>query len=486
MTESFDLVPVLPELLVVLAAMALLMLGVFRKGDGTASTTSLTVLTLLAAMLLTWAVGGSERILAFGGLFVLDPFAVFAKVAILAASAIAAVMSLNYLDKEKLGRFEYPVLVLLATLGMMMMVSANDFLALYLGLEIQSLTLYVLAAYHRDSTKATESGLKYYVLGSLASGMLLYGISLVYGFSGTTSFDGLAKLFGGEHAVHPHLGFVAGLVFVLAGLAFKISAAPFHMWTPDVYEGAPTPVTSFFAVAPKIAAMALLLRVMTGPFGELSDQWRQVVSFIAIASMFVGSFAAIAQSNIKRLMAYSSIGHVGFMLVGVAAGNADGVQAVLVYLAIYLTMNVGVFAVILAMRQKGRLVEGIDDLAGLGKTNPMMAVAMMVLMFSMAGIPPLAGFWGKLYVFKAAVDAGLYPLAIIGLVTSVVSAYYYLRVIKVMYFDEAVESFDRVGSKALGLVMAVATIVNIVFVFVPGPLLTSAKAAAAVLFPAAG
>lgn len=486
MTESFDLVPVLPELLVVLAAMALLMLGVFRKGDGTASTTSLTVLTLLAAMLLTWAVGGSERILAFGGLFVLDPFAVFAKVAILAASAIAAVMSLNYLDKEKLGRFEYPVLVLLATLGMMMMVSANDFLALYLGLEIQSLTLYVLAAYHRDSTKATESGLKYYVLGSLASGMLLYGISLVYGFSGTTSFDGMAKLFGGEHAVHPHLGFVAGLVFVLAGLAFKISAAPFHMWTPDVYEGAPTPVTSFFAVAPKIAAMALLLRVMTGPFGELSDQWRQVVSFIAIASMFVGSFAAIAQSNIKRLMAYSSIGHVGFMLVGVAAGNADGVQAVLVYLAIYLTMNVGVFAVILAMRQKGRLVEGIDDLAGLGKTNPMMAVAMMVLMFSMAGIPPLAGFWGKLYVFKAAVDAGLYPLAIIGLVTSVVSAYYYLRVIKVMYFDEAVESFDRVGSKALGLVMAVATIVNIVFVFVPGPLLTSAKAAAAVLFPAAG
>lgn len=486
MTESLDLVPVLPELLVVLASMALLMLGVFRKGEGTASTTSLAVITLIAAMLLTWAVGGAERVLALGGLFVLDPFAVFVKVLLLAASAITAVMSLNYLDKEKLGRFEYPVLILLATTGMMMMVSANDFLSLYLGLEIQSLTLYVLAAYHRDSAKATESGLKYYVLGSLASGMMLYGISLVYGFSGTTSFDALAKLFGGEHAAHPHVGFIAGLVFVLAGLAFKVSAAPFHMWTPDVYEGAPTPVTSFFAVAPKIAAMALLVRVMFGPFGEMSDQWRQVVSFIALASMFVGSFAAIAQNNIKRLMAYSSIGHVGFMLVGVAAGSADGVQGVLVYLAIYLSMNVGVFAVILSMRQKGRLVEGINDLAGLGKTNPAMAAAMMVLMFSMAGIPPMAGFIGKFYVFKAAVDAGLFTLAIIGVITSVVSAYYYLRIIKVMYFDEAAESFDRGTSKALAVVLAVTAVVNVVFFVVPGPLLTSAKAAAAVLFPVAG
>lgn len=486
MTESLDLIPVLPELLVVLAAMALLMMGVFRKGDNTAAATTLAVAAMIGAMLLTWAVGGSERVVSFGGLLVLDPFAVFVKVLILAASAITASMSLNFLDKEKLGRFEYPVLIMLATTGMMIMVSANDFLALYLGLEMQSLSLYVLAAYHRESAKSTESGLKYYVLGSLASGMLLYGISLVYGFSGTTSFDGLAKLFGGEHPVHPHLGFIAGLVFVLAGLAFKISAAPFHMWAPDVYEGAPTPVTSFFAVAPKIAAMALLVRVMTGPFGELSDQWRQVVAFIALASMFVGAFAAIAQNNIKRLMAYSSIGHVGFMLVGVAAGSADGVQGVLIYLAIYLSMNVGVFAVILSMRQKGRMVEGINDLAGLGKSNPAMAAAMAVLMFSMAGIPPLAGFIGKFYVFKAAVDAGLYTLAIIGVVTSVVSAYYYLRIIKVMYFDEALESFDRTGSKALGLVMAVATLLNIVFIAIPGPLLTSAKAAAAVLFPAAG
>lgn len=486
MTESLDLIPVLPELLVVLASMALLMLGVFRKGDGTASTTTLAVAALIGAMLLVWAVGGSEKVLAFGGLFVLDPFSAFAKMLILVASAIACAMSLNFLDKEKLGRFEYPVLILFATAGMMMMVSANDFLSLYLGLETQSLSLYVLAAYHRDSVKATESGLKYFVLGSLASGLLLYGVSLVYGFSGTTSFDALAKLFGDEHMVHAHPGLVAGLVFVMAGLAFKISAAPFHMWTPDVYEGAPTPVTSFFAVAPKIAAMALLVRVMMGPFGDMADQWRQVVAFIALLSMFIGSFAAIVQTNIKRLMAYSSIGHVGFMLVGIAAGSADGVQGVLIYLAIYLSMNVGVFAIILSMRQKGRLVEGINDLAGLGKTNPMMAAAMMVLMFSMAGIPPLAGFWGKLYVFKAAVDAGLYVLAIVGILTSVVSAYYYLRIIKVMYFDEAGEGFDRGTSKALGLVMTVATIVNIVFIAVPGPLLTSAKAAAAVLFPAAG
>ena len=485
MTESFDLVPVLPELLVVLAAMALLMLGVFRKSDSTAPATSLAVAALVAAMLLVWAVGGGDRQAVLGGLFVLDPFAVFTKLLLLAASAVTTIMSLSYLQKERLGRFEYPVLVLLATTGMMMMVSANDFLALYLGLELQSLSLYVLAAYHRDTARATEAGLKYYVLGSLASGMLLYGMSLVYGFSGTTSFDGLARVFG-EHGGHPHMGLIAGLVFVLAGLAFKISAAPFHMWTPDVYEGAPTPVTSFFAVAPKIAAMALLVRVMMGPFGDMADQWRQVVTFIALLSMFIGSFAAIAQSNIKRLMAYSSIGHVGFMLVGVAAGSVDGAQGVLVYLAIYLTMNLGVFAVILSMRQKGRLLESIGDLAGLAKTNPGMACAMMVLMFSMAGIPPLAGFWGKLYVFKAAVDAGLYTLAVVGVLASVVSGYYYLRIIKIMYFDEAADGFDRAGGRALGVVMAVASVVNLVFIAVPGPLLTGAKAAAAVLFPAAG
>jgi NADH-quinone oxidoreductase subunit N len=484
MTETLDLFPVLPEIFAVLATIALLMLGVFKKEDATRGISSLAIAVLAVTALLVVATAG-ERHLAFGGLFVADGFGAFAKVMILAASALTAAMSLQYLDKEKLGRFEYPVLILFATVGMMMMVSANDFLALYLGLELQSLSLYVLAAYHRDSARATESGLKYFVLGSLASGLLLYGVSLVYGFSGTTSFDGLVKIFG-QHGAHPHLGFIAGLVFIMAGLCFKISAVPFHMWTPDVYEGAPTPVTSFFAVAPKIAALILFIRVMTGPFGDLIEQWRQVVTVIAILSMFVGSFAAIVQTNIKRLMAYSSIGHVGFILVGLAAGTADGIQGMLIYLAIYLFMNVGTFAVILCMRSKGRLVEGINDLAGLSKTSPAMAAVMAALMFSMAGIPPMAGFWGKFYVFMAAVNAGLYSLAIIGMLTSVVSAFYYLRIIKIMYFDEAGEAFDRSGSAALSVVMAVSTVVVLVFTFVPAPLINSAKAAALVLFPAAG
>ncbi|TAN64353.1 MAG: NADH-quinone oxidoreductase subunit N, partial [Magnetospirillum sp.] len=301
-------------------------------------------------------------------------------------------------------------------------------------------------------------------------------------------FEGLANVFAGGHGhgVKPGLGIIAGLVFVLAGLSFKISAVPFHMWAPDVYEGAPTPVTAFFAVAPKIAALCLLVRVMTGPFGDLTEQWRQVVTFISAGSMVVGAFAAIAQTNIKRLMAYSSIGHVGFVLVGIAAGSDLGIQGVLIYLAIYLFMNVGAFAVILSMRQKGRMVEGVADLAGLSKTNPVMAFVMAVLMFSMAGIPPLAGFWGKFYVFLAAIEAHLYTLAVIGVLSSVVSAFYYLRIIKIMYFDEPTEVLDRPVGRSMALVMAVSTLVVLAFTFVPAPLVTGAKAAASVLFPPAG
>ena len=479
--QTLDLIPVLPELFMAGAGLALLMLGVFRKEDSTRPVMVLTLLVMAAAAVLVIALG-SGRQLAFNGLFVADRFAGFSKVLILSGAAFTAAMSLSFLDKEKIGRYEYPVLVLFATLGMMMMVSANDFLSLYLGLELQSLSLYVLAAYHRDNLKATEAGLKYFVLGALASGLLLYGVSLIYGFAGTTSFDGLAKVFHGGHV--PHLGVVAGLVFIMAGLCFKISAVPFHMWAPDVYEGAPTPVTAFFAVAPKIAALCLLVRVLEGPFADLVLQWRQVVSFVAILSMFVGAFAAIVQNNIKRLMAYSSIGHVGFVLVGLAAGTDLGIQGVLIYLSIYLFMNVGTFAVILSMRQKGRLVEGVDDLAGLSKTHPMMAFVLAVLMFSMAGIPPLAGFWGKFYVFMAAIQAELYTLSILGVLTSVVSAFYYLRIVKVMYFDEAVETFDRVQSRAVRVVMVVSTAVVLLFTFMPGPLVTGAKAAAAVLFPA--
>jgi NADH-quinone oxidoreductase subunit N len=485
--KTLDLVPVLPELFVAVAGLALLMLGVFRKEDTTRPITVLAILAMVAGAVLVSALG-TDRHLAFNGMFVADRFAGFSKSLILLASAFTAAMSLQFLEKEKLGRFEYPVLVLFATLGMMMMVSANDFLALYLGLELQSLSLYVLAAYRRDNLKATEAGLKYFVLGALASGLLLYGISLIYGFAGTTGFDGLVKVFAGGHghALKPHVGVIAGLVFVLAGLCFKISAVPFHMWAPDVYEGAPTPVTAFFAVAPKIAALCLLTRVMIGPFGELAIQWRQVLTFIAIASMFVGAFAAINQTNIKRLMAYSSIGHVGYVLVGIAAGTDIGIQGVLIYLAIYLFMNVGTFAVILSMRLKGRLVENIDDLAGLSKTNPAMAFVMAVLMFSMAGIPPLAGFWGKFYVFMAAIKAEMWTLSVLGVLTSVVGAFYYLRIVKVMYFDEATESFDRPLGRSMALVMAVSTVVVLVFTFVPAPLVSSAKAAAAVLFPAAG
>ncbi len=477
MSELPNLAPALPELFIAISALALLMLGVFRREDATQGIAVLAIVAMGLAALLGLAASGG-RLTTFGGMFVVDGFSVFAKIMVLASSALTLAMSINWLKKEKLERFEYPVLVLLATLGMMMMISANNLISLYLGLEIQSLSLYILAAYQRDSSRGTEAGLKYFVLGSLASGLLLYGSSLIYGFAGTTGFDGLAHSF--EHGAP--IGVIVGVVFVIAGLAFKISAVPFHMWTPDVYEGSPTPVTAFFAVAPKIAAFTLLVRVMVGPFGEMTAQWQQVVVFVSVASMLVGSFGAIAQNNIKRLMAYSSIGHVGYALIGLAVGDQTGIRGVLIYLAIYLFMNVGTFAVILSMRQKGRLMEGIDDLAGLSKTHPMMAVALAIFMFSMAGIPPMAGFWGKLYVFMAAIDKGFIALAVIGVLTSVVSAYYYLRIIKVMYFDEPVEALDRGVGGLLGTIMGVNAILILIFTFAPSPLVSSAGAAAAALF----
>ncbi|WP_142847034.1 NADH-quinone oxidoreductase subunit NuoN [Telmatospirillum sp. J64-1] len=476
---ELNILPARPEIFIALSTMALMMIGVFRKDQGMRLHTLLAVGVMAVAGLLV-LFGTGERDLAFGGLFIADGFAVYTKILVLIAAAVSLVMSVGFIEREKIERFEYPVLVLFATLGMMMMISANDLMSLYMGLELQSLSLYILAAYHRDNSRATEAGLKYFVLGALASGLLLYGASLVYGFAGSTSFDVLAETFASGE---PHVGVVVGLVFVLAGLAFKISAVPFHMWTPDVYEGAPTPVTAFFAVAPKIAAMALLVRVMIGPFGDMIAQWQQVIIFVAAASMIVGSFAAITQTNIKRLMAYSSIGHVGYALMGLAAGSELGVRGLLVYLAIYLFMNVGAFAIILSMRQKGRALEGINDLAGLSKTNPAMALAMAVLMFSMAGIPPMAGFWSKFYVFLAAIEANLITLAVIGVLTSVVGAYYYLRIIKVMYFDEPTEVFDRPVGRTIGVVTAASTILVLVFTFIPAPLVDSAGVAAAALFP---
>ena len=477
MSELPNLAPALPEIFIALSALVLLLAGVFRKQDATAGISLVAAVVLVIAIALVGGTGAT-RTVTFGGMFVVDGFAVFAKTLVLVASIISLFMSLNWLKKEQLAQFEYPVLILFATTGMLLMISANSLISLYVGLELQSLSLYVLAAFQRDSSRATEAGLKYFILGSLASGMLLYGSSLIYGFAGTTGFDALAASL--QHGAP--IGVTVGVVFVLAGLAFKISAVPFHMWTPDVYEGAPTPVTSFFAVAPKIAAFSLLVRVLIGPFGEMLHQWQQVVIFISVASMILGSFGAIAQNNIKRLMAYSSIGHVGYALIGLAVGDVVGIRGVLVYLAIYLVMNVGTFAVILSLRLKGRLMEGIDDMAGLSKTHPGMALALAIFMFSMAGVPPLAGFWGKLYVFMAAIDKGLYTLSILGVLTSVVSAYYYLRIIKVMYFDEPVEALDRGVSPGLGVVMGISALLIVAFTLLPAPLVSIAGAAAATLF----
>ncbi len=477
-----DLYPVLPEVCLALMAMVLLMFGVFRGDKSTSSCSWLAVL----ALLLTGVVMGllpEEADLAFGGQFVVDQFARFMKWLVLIGSALAVIMSINYNAREGIERFEFPVLILFASLGMLLMVSANDLISLYVGLELQSLSLYVIAAFRRDSAKSSEAGLKYFVLGALSSGMLLYGASMIYGFSGTTRFDALSNLFTGP-SPDPGVGVVVGLVFLLAGLAFKVSAVPFHMWTPDVYEGAPTPVTAFFAVAPKIAAIALLVRTMIGPFGELFDQWQQIIIFISIASMVIGAFAAIWQKNLKRLLAYSSIGHVGYALVGLAAGSEEGIRAIGVYMAIYLAMNIGTFCCVLSMRRQGVLVEGIEDLAGLARNHPMMAAAMAIFMFSMAGIPPLAGFFGKLYVFMAAVNEGLYILAIVGVLTSVVGAFYYLRIIKVMYFDDPEDAFDRLPAREIGLIMMVMGGFTLFFFIYPSPIIDGAGQAASVLFSA--
>ncbi len=487
MSEVPNVVPALPELFLALAIMAMLMLGVFQPRDtaekeikASRLISFLSIITLILAVLLVSTLSGG-RLVTFQNMFVSDPFAIYSKILVLIGSTLAIVISQGFIERHAMARFEYSILIVFATLGMMMMISANDLIALYIGLEMQSLSLYVIAAFQRDDTRSTEAGLKYFVLGALASGMLLYGASLIYGFTGTTNFDQLAQIFhDGETEIN--IGIIFGIVFILAGLAFKVSAVPFHMWTPDVYEGAPTPVTAFFSVAPKIAAMALFIRVMIGPFGGLAGEWQQIVVFVSMASMALGAFAAINQRNIKRLMAYSSIGHVGYALIGLAAGDETGVRGTLIYLAIYLAMNIGTFACILCMRRGDRMVEGIDDLAGLGKTHPMLALGIVVFMFSMAGIPPLAGFFGKFYIFIAAIEAGLYALAIVGVLTSVVAAFYYLRIVQMVYFEEPDDPLDKPVSRDLGLVIAATGLVIVLFFVYPTPILNGAAAAAASLF----
>ena len=476
MLETLNLEFILPELILSCGAMALLMIGVATKRERGELVLWLAILIIGAAGVFVARGEGTATL--FSGSFIVDPYARVLKLLTLTGAAAALLMSIDYWRRTGGLRFEFPVLVLLATTGMMMMISANDLISLYVGLELQSLALYVIAAFDRDSAKSSEAGLKYFVLGALSSGMLLYGASLIYGFTGSTSFATIAE------AVQPsgnNLGLIFGLVFLMAGFAFKISAVPFHMWTPDVYEGAPTPVTAFFAAAPKLAAFALTVRALVAAFPSVTVEWQQIVTFLAIASMGLGAFAAIGQTNIKRLMAYSSIGHMGFALVGLAAGTSEGVEGVIVYLAIYLAMTLGTFACILAMRRNGRMVEDIDALSGLSRTNPLMAFTLAMLLFSLAGIPPLAGFFAKFYVFLAAIHAGLYPLAVIGVLLSAVAAYYYLRIVKLMYFDAPAERFDPMPL-ALTSVLTVTGLFTLLFFVYPSPLVSIAEAASKSLF----
>src|SRR6516165_7660294 len=470
-----NLIPLLPEFLLGIGAMALLLVGVYRPADtGRFIDGAAIVLLALAGVILAMLPPG--KLLTFAGSFIVDECARVLKILALLGSAAAIVMSIDYAKREGQERFEYSVLILLSTLGMLMLISAADLIALYLGLELMSLPLYVVAASYRSSLRATEAGLKYFVLGALSSGMLLYGASLIYGFTGTVSFAGIAHAAG-----QGGIGLIFGIVFLFAGFCFKVSAVPFHMWTPDVYEGAPTPVTAFFAAAPKVAGIAMFVRAAVAAFPGIAAQWQEIVVFVAIASMALGSFAAIGQRNIKRLMAYSSIGHMGFALIGLAAGTPEGVQGVLVYMAIYVTMTVGTFACILAMCRDGQMVENIGDLAGLARTKPAMAFFLALLLFSLAGIPPLAGFFGKFYVFLAAIKAGLFTLAVIGVLVSVVGAYYYLAIVKIMYFDEPAERFEPMP-RELGAVLAVTGLFNLLFFVYPAPLVEAASAAARSLF----
>jgi len=466
----------LPELILAAGILVLVLFGALRGKESGGPVTEIAAGLLGLAIVIIF-LGSKTTAVVFDGAFIDDGFGRFMKVLTLAGSLVTLIMSQDFLVREKIDKFEFPILILLSTLGMLMLISAAGLIALYLGLELMSLSLYVIAAFHRDNLRASEAGLKYFVLGALSSGMLLYGASLLYGFAGTVSFAGIAETINGKAS----LGAVFGLVFLMAGLAFKMSAVPFHMWTPDVYEGAPTPVTAFFATAVKMAAVAITIRVVLTAFPGIASQWRQIVIFISLLSMVLGAFAAIGQTNIKRLMAYSAIGHIGFALVGLAAGGEAGVSGVLAYMAIYLVMTLGTFAGILSMRVNGEGVENISDLSGLAKTDGVMAFFLAMMMFSLAGIPPLAGFFAKWYVFNAAIQAGLYWLSVIGVLSSAVAAYYYLRIVKVMYFDEAAPAFDRPAAAPRAVLAVTGLLVLFLFVY-PGVFIDATTAAAQSLF----
>ncbi len=480
MTEHLNLLPLLPELTLAVGAMALLMVGVGGRADARGEL----VLWLSVAVLVlagVFVAMGEGAVTLFSGSFIVDPFARLLKILALTGAGVALIMSRDFWRNDGGVKFEYPVLLLFATTGMLMMISAFDLIALYVGLELQSLALYVVAAFKRDSARSSEAGLKYFVLGALSSGMLLYGASLIYGFTGSTEFSQIAN------AVQPsgtNLGLIFGLVFLLTGFAFKISAVPFHMWTPDVYEGAQAPVTAFFAAAPKIAAMALFVRVVISAFPAITDQWQQIVIFLSLASMSPRAFAADRPDQHQTPDGLQlRQPPLGLRSVGrLAAGTEQGVQEiVIVYMLIYLVMTLGTFAVILSLRRNGKMVEDIDQLAGLSRTSPLIALALAILLFSLAGIPPLAGFFAKFYVFLAAIEAKLYLLAVIGVLLSVVGAFYYLRIVKIMYFDAPVEGFEPMP-RLLAVVLGAAGLLIMFFFVYPSPLVAAAGTAAKSLF----
>ncbi|MGB0689359.1 MAG: NADH-quinone oxidoreductase subunit NuoN [Candidatus Puniceispirillum sp.] len=479
MFEINDILPALPEMLLACVALLLVLVAAYG-GDSAANakrvcSMAMGAIVIAAAML--WQ-GSGLATTAFSGMFSADSFSAYMKLLVLVGTFAALYMSISPLEQDDINKPEFSLLVLLAVVGMMLMISANDLMSLYMAVELQSLPLYVVAAMRTNSLRSSEAGLKYFLLGALSSGMLLYGASLVYGFAGTTSFDGIsAAVASGTLPV----AFVVGMVFMICGIAFKISAAPFHMWTPDVYEGSPTPVTALFAIAPKVAAMALMMRLTYGAFGSISVEWSQVLVALSIASMVIGAFGAIMQTDIKRMMAYSSIAHMGYALAGLAAGSHAGVLGVIIYMTGYIFMGAGTFAIILMMRREGKSATKIADLRGLSKTHPLFAVGLLVMMFSMAGIPPLAGFFGKWYVFLAAVNAGLIPLAVIGVLMSVVGAFYYLRIIRMMYFEESDDPLDSDLPMSNRLVLTASLGVIFLFFAGLGSLLGAADIAATAL-----
>ena len=446
-----------PEIFLSLLTIGLLMLGVFKKNSFNV-TIRFSSIGLLLLIPVVYINNGTSNEL-FSQNYLVDSFSIFMKILILGSSAIALFFTNEYIKNSSINQFEYPILVLTSILGMFVMVSSNNLMGLYLGIELQSLSLYVLASLNRDSIKSTEAGVKYFVLGALSSGLLLYGCSLIYGFTGSTNYYIIAKTFDPNN-----LTLLFGLVFILVGLAFKISAVPFHMWTPDVYEGSPTSVTAFFALAPKVAGMAAIIRILYVAFGNIIIEWQTILIFISVASMILGAVAAIGQNNIKRLMAYSGISHMGYALAGLVTGTKDGVASTILYVLIYVVMSIGSFVCILIMKRKNIYLENIRDLSGLSKNHPLVALSFVVILFSLAGIPPLAGFFAKFYIFMAVVKVEFYTLAVIGLVTSVISAFYYLRIIKIIYFDPSQEKFDPINSNGIKISLGFSTLV-ILFYF---------------------